>query len=355
MNAPTYDVRLSYDENYAKGPFFFEAIPPRRPGRRTKFLGREVNSLLGIPAGPLLNSRWIELYAKLGFDLPIYKTVRSRAYPSHPPPNCMFLKISHQLSEEDFDRPLIATEQRPKEEISITNSFGMPSRPPQIWQEDAQRAKRALGEGQLLILSVVGTPDPGSADPEGALAEDYARAAKMALEAGADAVEINLSCPNVVTREGAVFCDPELSSRISRRAKKEIGSTPLIIKMGYVADPGRLASVLAANAPYVDAVSGVNTLPFEVLREDGSPALPGPGRRRAGVCGAAIRSCAMRQTARCVEAKQKEKYDFAVIGVGGVMTVEDIKGYFGIGADAVMSATGAMWDPYLAVKYHERS
>jgi len=39
------------------------------------------------------------------------------------------------------------------------------------------------------------------------------------------------------------------------------------------------------------------------------------------------------------------------VGVGGVMTTEHVRGYFEIGVDAVMSATGAMWDPSLAYRF----
>lgn len=344
---PTYDIHRSYEANYQEGPFIQEKAPARKIVKKERFLGFEVNSRLGVPAGPLLNSRWIQAYAELGFDLPVYKTVRTQATPSHPDPNCMFLKLSGQIQESDFGKRLVATMNPPRhvEEISITNSFGMPSRDPQIWQADVQKAKAGLGEGQVLIVSAVGTP--GKQD----LAADYARAAALAAEAGADVVEINLSCPNVVTGEGSVYTDPEFSSQISTRVKQAIGAVPLIIKIGYIADRSRLQKVVAANAPFVDAISGINTLSFEVVNEAGEAALPGKGRLRSGVCGSAIRECALSQAARIVDLKRKERYDFAVIGVGGVMTVEHIQAFFKAGVDSVMSATGAMWDPLLAYKY----
>ena len=344
---PTYDIYRSYEANYQEGPFIKEKAPLRQIGRKERFLGFDVNSCLGIPAGPLLNSRWIIAYAELGFDLPVYKTVRTRATPSHPDPNCMFLKLNGQIKEEDFGKRLVATMEPPPalEEISITNSFGMPSRDPQVWQNDIQKAKAGLGEGQVLIVSVVGTP--GEKD----LASDYAKAAALAAEAGAPIIEINLSCPNVVTGEGSVYTDPDFSAEISKTVKRAIGAVPLIIKIGYITDSGRLAHVVKANAPYVDGIAGINTLSFEVVNDEGTSALPGPGRLRSGVCGSAIRACAMRQASRIVDLKQKEKYDFVVVGVGGVMTPGHIREFFNVGVDAVMSATGAMWDPFLAYKY----
>ncbi|MBI3805113.1 MAG: dihydroorotate dehydrogenase [Nitrospirae bacterium] len=345
--APTYDITRSYEANYQEGPFIDQRPPARRIEKKVRFLGFDVNSRLGIPAGPLLNSRWILAYGALGFDLLVYKTVRTRATPSHPEPNCMFLHLKGPLQEADFGKPLVATMEAPSrvEEISITNSFGMPSRDPKLWQEDIQKAKAGLGDGQLLIVSVVGTP--GEKD----LAEDYASAARMAVEAGAPAVEINLSCPNVVTGEGSVYTDPVFSAEISKRVKRAIGAVPLIIKIGYISDTSRLEKVVAANAPHVDAISGLNTLSFEVIKPDGTQALPGKGRLRSGVCGAAIRPYAVLQASRIVALKQREKYDFEVVGVGGVMTAAHIREFLNEGVDAVMTATGAMWDPFLAYTY----
>jgi dihydroorotate dehydrogenase len=347
---PAYDIARSYEENYLEGPFIQQPPPPlgdAPPGER--FLGFDVRSRIGIAAGPLLNARWISAYAKRGFDLPIYKTVRTRSWPSHPPPNCVFLDREAPLEEADFGTTLRATQTPPQrvDRVSITNSFGMPSRDPAVWQADVAVAKASLGLGQVLIVSVVGTPDLSA---PAKLAGDYALGARLAVEAGADVVEINLSCPNVVSKEGSVFCDPAFSSDISKAVKKAIGAAPLIIKIGYISDDTRLAEVVAANAPHIQAVSAINTLSFEVFQGDGkTPALP--GRVRSGVCGAAIRHCAMAQARRTVDLVRREKYNLAVIGVGGVMTPDHIRDYFNLGVDAVMSATGAMWDPLLAHKY----
>ena len=46
--------------------------------------------------------------------------------------------------------------------------------------------------------------------------------------------------------------------------------------------------------------------------------------------------------------RERTGLDFAIIGVGGVTTPEDYRAYRAAGANAVMSATGAMWDANLA-------
>jgi len=222
----------------------------------------------------------------------------------------------------------------------------MPSRDPKIWQQDAVRAKSFLKPGQVFMISVVGTPRNGED-----LSEDYAKGAILAKEAGADIVEINLSCPNVTTGEGSIFSDPIASSTISKKVRKSLRGTPLVIKMGYVRDYLILEKVILANADFAEGISSINTLSFKVVKQDGSQALPGPGRLQSGVCGDAIRTCGLKQSERIAGIRQRHKLNFSLIGVGGIMKVEDIIAYEKAGTDASMSATGAMWDPYLAFKY----
>jgi len=348
--APTYDITRSYEENYAEGPFFDGELPPPAGPPGFRFLDFRVNSPLGVPAGPLLNARWVELYARLGFDLPVYKTVRSAYRKVHPAPNCLYLDDPGELTAERFGERLTATPNAPDDpaRISITNSFGMPSRDPDTWQADMEKARAACGPGQVFIASCVGTPGDGGT---AALAADYARTAAMAREAGAQVVEINLSCPNVTSREGSIFADPDTARRICRETAAALREIPLMIKVGYYTSPEQMDEVLRAVAPLVAAVAGINTLSFEVVGPDGAQALPGEGRLRSGVCGAAIRRCGLEQVKALAALKAAHKYDFALVGVGGIMTPEDADAYLEAGADAVMSATGAMWDPYLAQKW----
>ena len=81
---PIYDIRKTYLENADHGPFFNGPIPQRVLPPKEKwidFLGFPVVSPIGVPAGPLLTSNWIALAGKLGFDIPTYKTIRSKDHP----------------------------------------------------------------------------------------------------------------------------------------------------------------------------------------------------------------------------------------------------------------------------------
>ena len=60
---------------------------------------------------------------------------------------------------------------------------------------------------------------------------------------------------------------------------------------------------------------------------------------------------------RLKKIKDKNNYKFSITGVGGVMNIDDYLDYRQAGADAVMTATGAMWNPNLAleIKKHIRT
>ena len=108
LTEPFYDPARTYLENFEQGPFSFfaEECVYQDPGEpKYKFLGHEVNLPLGIAAGPLLNGRFVKAALDKGFDLPVYKTVRTRRYPSHAlrRPQCPAARnpdrtMAHQMS-----------------------------------------------------------------------------------------------------------------------------------------------------------------------------------------------------------------------------------------------------------------
>ena len=83
---PVYRLDRSYSWNYSHSPILPRVRRvPSGPGG--KFLDHHLNSPIGIAAGPLLNSKWVEAYSRVGFDVLTYKTVRSMAMPAHGLPN----------------------------------------------------------------------------------------------------------------------------------------------------------------------------------------------------------------------------------------------------------------------------
>ena len=343
----TYDMDKDYYENLLNGPRFTGDIPPWDPKPTFSFLGHRLNSPLGIPAGLLLDSKWVGLYASLGFDVLAYKTVRSHRYPSHPWPNCLFVKTD-MIKPRDLPSKLLAPkdwEPSSPRRATITNSFGMPSLDPIQWQEDAKRSLELLREGQVLIVSVVGTFQ-GSRE---GLVKDFARVASMASEVGTPIIELNFSCPNTAEGEGTIYTDPSLAGWIAREVRRSVRDVPLFVKTGLLL--GReLEAFMRAVAPWVQGIVGINSVSLPVVDEEGRPAL-GPGRESSGVCGWAIRQCGLSFVKEATAIKEKEKYDLAICGCGGVTKGEHVEAYLQHGVQGVFTCTGAMFNPYLALEY----
>lgn len=348
---PTYDIYKSWDYNYDHGPFFDGKFPPLPKEKKWNFLGYKLISPLGIAAGPLPNAKWLTLYAKLGYGTLVQKTVRSTAHKSHPNPNIMIIDIKGKLDLE-MDKPVIGhlKVNKPKELLSITNSFGNPCREPKVWTRETKKAKSALRKDQLLGVSVYGTSHKNTTLPE--LAQDYAKTALMAKGAGAQFIEANLACPNVSGAEDPfLYKDPAAVGTIAKAIKAKIAKTPLILKIGYFDTFKQLAAILKSAAGYFEAVSAINTIPKKIVTKDGKQALP--GRDVSGVCGYAIKQYGIKMVKDLVKVRKLLGENYEIIGVGGVMTPKDVIDYLAAGANHVHSATAVIWNPYLAYEFSE--
>lgn len=355
-----YDWRQDYYANYDYGPFckltndeLIEAIGIREELdaqlEPKNFLGFEVNSTIGVPAGPLLNGRWVLHYAELGFDMPIYKTVRTKYLQCHPFPQVVLVDVPKQLSEKDFEQTFVGKldGNTDPNNVSITNSFGMPSKEPSVWTKDVQRVEAKLAKGQLNMVSVYGTPPEGDAGEE-ALAMDFARGANLAFQAGAKVVELNFSCPNIKGKGGSLYSNAQAAGEICRIVRQEIGDRKFLVKLGYFHDDAVLEESINAITQHADGVSAINTISVKVVDEAGKEALP--GRITSGICGNAIREGALRVVKAIDGIRKKSGKEFALVGVGGITLPEHAMQFYEAGADAVQSATGAMFDPLLALK-----
>lgn len=350
---PFYDPKKSYEENFKDGPFGAFADPEilkddNEP--KYNFLGFKVNSLFGIPAGPLLNGKFIKAALDKGFDIPMHKTVRTRPRSSNPWPNVLPIDVIGDLTLERAKQKL-QTKDVFEEPLSITNSFGNPSYDPKIWQADIAEAVKYAKKGQLVTASFEGTRWPGYSEED--YINDWVLAAKLLKETGVHFIEANLSCPN----EGitSLLCyDVSKVETITRAIKKEIGSLPLMIKVSYFVDERELSQLVKRVGNIVDGFSAINTISAEIVDKNDNQALPGEGRLRSGVCGASIKWAGLDMVRRLKNLREEFNYSFAIIGVGGVSAADDFFEYRDAGADVVMSATGAMWNPYLAKEIKER-
>ncbi len=341
---PFYCPYKSYEQNNQGGPFgyFADSRDLRDPqNSQYEFLGYKINLPFGIASGPLINSKFVEAAFRYNYSLSVYKTVRTRYYPCHQYPNIIPVTVDGDLTFEKASKGLIMDRDFTFP-AAITNSFGVPSQNPKIWQPDMKRAVESAGIGQIMIASYQGTDDGTGIDD---FVEDWKRGAKLVKETGAHIVELNLSCPNEGKK--TLLChDSELVYRICTEVKKILNDSPIILKLAYFHDENELRTFVSQLSDVVQGFAVINTIPAEVRKEDGSHALP--GRLSSGICGKAIKWAGLDMVRRIKKLRDELKKNFVIIGVGGVTTPSDYNEYRQAGADAVMCATGAMWNPMLA-------
>lgn len=346
--APLYDIHKTYLENLYCGPRFQGSLPTRAffgENAWVDFLGVKVASRLGVPAGPLLSSQWTTLAAQLGFDIVTYKTIRTRMYPSHPLPNMLYVDVHPHLGCA-VKRASAPTD---ISHLAVTNSFGMPSMCQEFLMEDIAAASAHLSKGQALVVSFVGTDATGED-----FFQDFVHGALFCKHAGAKILEANFSCPNVTSKEGSLYTSAEAVFTLGKKIKTAIKTTPLIIKVGVFQNKEHMRAVFVAAAKAgIEAISGINTISMPVVDKAGAPAL-GPRRSTSGICGNPIRSAALEFIKMGREIIQEEKLNLILIGVGGITLPEHFEMFRQAGADFMQTATGMIWDPYLALRYHRK-
>ena len=346
----TYRIDRSYEWNYANGPEWTAELPvvPQTPTKT--FFGYEVASRLGISAGLLLNSRWIGFYARCGYDILTYKTVRSRRRACYAKPNWLFVDPADTAGLERAGQGVHAGARPTAGDVAdwtSTVSFGMPSRDPAVWMPDVAKARKLIGPRQALVVSVVASVAPGSSVAD--LVQDFGDLAAMAREAGAQLVEANLSCPNVRSAEGDLFNDAELSGRIARALRDGAGTLPVLLKIGHLQDDARLGALLRAVAGQASGLVIVNGLSRPVRDATGAAAF-GESRLQAGILGRGVHAIGVRDVLRAVTLIRRERLDLEVAGVGGVASVADAAHFFDAGACAALMGSAPMFDPALAVR-----
>jgi dihydroorotate dehydrogenase (NAD+) catalytic subunit len=149
-----------------------------------------------------------------------------------------------------------------------------------------------------------------------------------------DAVELNVSCPNVSS--GLVVGERPEETLALVEALRPLTDRALIVKLTpNVADPAAVA--LAAEAGGADAVSLVNTIRATALDPAGKPRV---GAGSGGLSGPAIRPIALEQVRRVAGA-----VSVPVVGMGGIESGADALAFIDAGASAVAVGTASFRDP----------
>lgn len=357
MRTPFFDPAKSYYKNWEEGPFgdFADGVvlPDAEP--RFTYLGFGVSYPLGIAAGPLVNGKFVKAALEKGFDIPVYKTVRSREKECNEWPNVLPVVTEESLTLEAAAQGLTVKAEY-SEPLAITNSFGNPSYPVDVWQKDVRDLLTfaQTRKGQVVCGMIEGTRWEAGATEEDFI-QDWVLTARLMKETGVQAIEANFSCPNEGDRVKKLLCyDADMAARIAEAVKKEIGTTPLVIKISYFQDEAELREVVQCVGPWVQGIAAINTIPAAVYDAQGNQALPGgPWRLKSGICGAPIKWAGLDMTRRLKGLRDELGMHYDIVGVGGVTTPKDFKEYREAGADVVMTATAAMWNGYLAKEIRE--
>lgn len=334
---PRYQADQTYAWNYEHAPEPIEVDVPPIPGDWT-FCGRPVGSPIGIPAGPLLNGKWILYYSELGFDVLTYKTVRSGERPCFPLPNLVPVAVDRLHGHESSVRATT------EPSASWAVSFGMPSMSPDIWRDDIEWTRSRLPSSKVLVVSVVGTVRPEWSLTD--LAQDYARCAVWAAQAGADAIEMNFSCPNVSTCDGQLYQTPADAALVANEVRQAIGCLPLLVKIGHVPRDEDAERLIESLSGVVDGLVMTNTLATTVITEDGRSLFDG---QRRGICGRATLAASLEQTRLFGDLVRRRGDRLTLVGVGGASTAADVLNYLAAGANSVHLATAAMLNPTVGI------
>lgn len=171
--------------------------------------------------------------------------------------------------------------------------------------------------------------------------EEYCEMAEILGGSGIDAIELNVSCPNVKAGGLAFGTRPELIEEITSAVKKYCRQ-PLIVKLSpNVTDIKLMAR--AAEAAGADCISLINTLlgmAIDIHRR--KPIL---ANNFGGLSGPAVKPVAVRMVYEAAHAVK-----IPVIGMGGISCAEDAIEFFLAGASAVMVGTANFVDPAVPVE-----
>ena len=181
----------------------------------------------------------------------------------------------------------------------------------------------------------------------GSTIEEYAEVARRFDDSPIDALEINISCPNV-KEGGAAFGNyPDMSARVVEACRK-VSSKPLITKLS----PNQ--TDIAANARAcieagTDAFSVINTLMGMAIDTDSRR--PIIGNVQGGLSGPAIRPIALLKVHQVfAEARRR---GIPIIGQGGIEKGDDAVQFLLAGATAVGLGTALFYDPFAARRINE--
>jgi len=178
----------------------------------------------------------------------------------------------------------------------------------------------------------------------GSSVEEYGEIAKHFDDTDIDAIEINISCPNV--KEGGVAFgnDPEMSFRVVEICRKNT-TKPIITKLS----PNQ--TDIAKNAARCidagsDGLAVINTVAGMAV--DIKTRRPIIGNNRGGLSGPSIKPIALLKVHEVYQVSKKHKVP--IIGQGGITSASDALEFIIAGAATIGVGTALFYDPLVCEK-----
>jgi dihydroorotate dehydrogenase (NAD+) catalytic subunit len=180
---------------------------------------------------------------------------------------------------------------------------------------------------------------PIIANVAGSSEEDYVAVAReIALAPNVQALELNISCPNVKSGGIAFGTIPEVAKVLTRKVK-EASEVPVYVKLSpNVTNIVEMAKAVEAGG--ADGITMINTLVG--MRLDLKTGMPILANRTGGLSGPAVKPVAIRMIYEVSQA-----VDLPIIGMGGITSAEDVIEFFYAGASAVAIGTANFVDPFV--------
>jgi dihydroorotate dehydrogenase (NAD+) catalytic subunit len=195
--------------------------------------------------------------------------------------------------------------------------MGLPNPGIEDFADEIRKAKSVLNVP--VIVSVFGFST-----------EEYAAVAKRATSAGADALELNVSCPHVKETGSEIGQNPKLLANVVRTVKASTGR-PVLVKLSpnvtNIVDCARVAEDAGA-----DAVTVMNTV--KAMAIDVETTLPILANRVGGLSGPAVKPIALRHVFDVYE-----EVGIPIVGCGGISGWRDAVEFLLAGASAVQVGT----------------
>lgn len=201
----------------------------------------------------------------------------------------------------------------------LLNAMGLPNPGVDVFKEEIREVKQS-DAGVPLIVSIYGFS-----------ISEFVKVAKAAAMAGADALELNVSCPHVKKIGAEIGRNPNLVAEIVKEVKNNV-KKPVFVKLTpNVSDIVEIAK--AAVEAGADGLTAINTV--RAMAIDVETTRPVLANKVGGLSGPAIKPIAV----RCVYEIYSELGNVPIIGCGGITTWRDAVEFLLAGASVVQVGT----------------